>query len=90
MHNIGTPRPSTFETPISNRCGVSVKITLSPPCRGIGVTAVWPRHRLLMPTGREPAKIPTQRCGAVGSLAVYREEEVTLITVLSLTQQKIY
>jgi len=44
---------------------------------GIGVTAVWPRHRLVMPTGREPANIPTQRCGAVGSLAVHGEEEVT-------------
>jgi hypothetical protein len=45
---------------------------------GIGVTAVWPRHRPVMSTGRQPAKIPTQRCGAdVGSLAVYGEEEVT-------------
>jgi hypothetical protein len=30
-----------------------------------------------MPTGREPPNIPTQRCGAVGSLAVHGEEEVT-------------
>jgi hypothetical protein len=52
------------------------EITPSPPA-GIGVTAVWPRHRLVMPTGRQPANIPTQRCGAVGSLAVCGEEEVT-------------
>jgi hypothetical protein len=39
---------------------------------------VWPRHRLVMPTSRQPANIPTQRCGAdVGSLAVHGEEEVT-------------
>ena len=30
-----------------------------------------------MPTGRQPAHIPTKRFGAVASLAVYREEEVT-------------
>ncbi len=31
-----------------------------------------------MPTGRQPANIPNQRCGAdVGSLAVHGEEEVT-------------
>jgi hypothetical protein len=38
---------------------------------------VWPRHRLVMPTSRKPANIPTQRCGAVGSLAIHGEEEVT-------------
>ena len=76
MHNIGTPRTRMFETPLSNRCGVSVKITPS-PLTGIGVTAVWPCHRPVMPTGRKPVNIPTQWCGAVGSLAVYGEEEVT-------------
>ena len=38
---------------------------------------MWPRHRPVMLTSRQPANIPTQRHGAVGSLAVYREEEVT-------------
>jgi len=44
---------------------------------GIGVTAVWPHHRLVMPTNRQPASISIQRCGAVGGLAGYGEEEVT-------------
>ena len=40
---------------------------------------MWPRHRPVMPTGRKPANIPTQRRGAVGRLAVHGEEEVTNI-----------
>ena len=37
----------------------------------------WTRHRPVIPTGRQPATIPTQRCGAVGSLDIYAEEGVT-------------
>src|SRR6056297_809387 len=54
----------------------------------IGVTAVWPRHRPVMPTSRQPANIPNQRCGAVGSLAVYREEEVTRGLLLLLRARR--
>jgi hypothetical protein len=39
---------------------------------------VWPRHRPVIPMGRQPANIPTQRCGAVGSPVVYDGEEVTI------------
>jgi len=43
-----------------------------------------------MLTSRQPANIPTQRHGAVGSLAVYREEEVTPDTThVSVTQDVI-
>ena len=45
---------------------------------GIGVPAVWPRHRPVMPTSPQPVTILPQRCGAVGSLAVNGEEEVTV------------
>jgi hypothetical protein len=44
--------------------------TSESPYRGIGVRAVWPRRRLVMPTSRQPANIPTQRCGTVGSPVV--------------------
>jgi hypothetical protein len=37
---------------------------------GRGVPAVWPRHRVVMPTSPHPATIPPQRCGAPGRLAV--------------------
>jgi len=80
MHSIGTPRPSTFETPSRTAVRVSVNKIPPSPLSGIGVTAVWPRHRLVIPTSRQPANIPTQRYGAVGSLVVYGEEEVTLIS----------
>lgn len=49
---------------------------------GIGVTAVWPRHRPVMPTGRKPSNISTQRCDAAGSLAVHGEKEVTQVCQL--------
>src|SRR6056297_2477653 len=78
MHSIGTLRPSMFGTPISNRCACLGLQDNSESHAGIGVTAVWPRHRPVIPTGRQPANIPNQRCGAVGSLAVNGEEEVTV------------
>ena len=40
---------------------------------------MWPRHRLVMPTSRQPANIPTQRYGAVGSPVVHDGEEVTRV-----------
>jgi hypothetical protein len=42
MHNIGTPRPKTFETP-SRRAVVSRSEDNSESPLEIGVTAVWPR-----------------------------------------------
>ncbi|PGF17250.1 hypothetical protein CP556_14850 [Natrinema sp. CBA1119] len=40
-----------------NCCGVSVKITPSPPT-GDRRTVVWPRHRPVMPTGLQTRKYP--------------------------------
>lgn len=61
----------------SDRCGVSANKITPSSLPGIGVTAVWPRHRPVMPTSRKPANIPVHWCSAVGRLAVYDEEEVT-------------
>ena len=79
MHSIGTPRPSTFETPSRTAVCVSVTGYLRVPLPGIGVTAVWPRHRPVIPTSRQPPNIPNQRYGAVGSPVVYDGEEVTYV-----------
>ena len=51
---------------------------------------MWPRHRPVMPTSRQPANIPPQRCGTVGSLAVYDEEEVTDTGLLLLIIVEVY
>ncbi len=74
--SLDAPENQYVRDTCSNRCGVSVRDN-SESLAGIGVTAVWPRHRPVMPTNRQPANIPTQRCGAVGCLAVHAEEEVT-------------
>ena len=48
-----------------------------PPVVIVPLEVHGPCHRLVMPASRQPANVPTQRCGAVGSPDVYDGEKVT-------------